>query len=84
MMVHTVDDYTYISCITVAQKALLFRPFWHLRQEHASGHETPLYLRATAGMRLLFPDQRESILEPRLSISVVELRAHHVLGLFRV
>lgn len=34
------------------------------REEHASGHETPLYLRATAGMRLLFPDQRESILEP--------------------
>lgn len=34
-----------------------------LKHETASWAQTPIYLRATAGMRLLFPDQREAILE---------------------
>ena len=34
-------------------------------QETANWAQTPIYLRATAGMRLLFPDQREAILDAR-------------------
>ncbi|CAE7472565.1 APY3 [Symbiodinium natans] len=34
-----------------------------LKHEQANWAQTPLYLRATAGMRLLFPDQREDILD---------------------
>jgi len=34
-----------------------------LKHETTNWAQTPIYLRATAGMRLLFPDQREAILE---------------------